>query len=101
MDDHPPSASHLQPDRRRLPLHTKILLGLVIGIFAGLVARTAFSTPVEPGINNPHDTNANGLDDRVDWFAQSVADPIGRVFLRLVFDGRIAAGGVGAGVRRC
>ena len=30
------------------------------------------------------DQDANGVDDRLDWVALNVADPIGRVFLRLV-----------------
>ncbi len=34
--------------------------------------------------SNALDQDANGVDDRLDWFALQVADPVGRIFLRLV-----------------
>ncbi|MBX7072527.1 MAG: dicarboxylate/amino acid:cation symporter [Pirellulales bacterium] len=77
--------------RRRIPLHTKILLGLVIGALVGLAANWVYSRPNVPvlstsGVNlqERQDTDANHVDDRLDWFASRVADPLGRVFLRLV-----------------
>ncbi len=50
------------------PLYQKILLGLVVGVAVGLA------------------TNAlAGGDPRVQWFASNITEPLGRVFLRLIF----------------
>lgn len=54
--------------RRRMPLHTKILLGLVLGAVAGVVAIIAWHG--QPAL------------DRV---IDHVAQPIGQVFLRMLF----------------
>jgi DAACS family dicarboxylate/amino acid:cation (Na+ or H+) symporter len=70
--------------KRRIPLHTKILWGLVLGAVAGLAANWAASRPIASGVADPRDADANGVDDRLDWLAVNVADPLGRVFLRLV-----------------
>ncbi len=76
----PSSAASLQRPPR-FPLHTRILLGLVIGLTLGIAAHAYYAT-------SPSDTHldldANGVDDRLDWVALNVADPVGRVFLRLV-----------------
>jgi dicarboxylate/amino acid:cation (Na+ or H+) symporter, DAACS family len=53
--------------QRRVPLHTKILLGLVIGAALGITANVMF-----------------GDSERLAWWAIHVADPLGRIFLRLV-----------------
>ena len=58
--------------RRGLPLHTKILIGLVIGAVLGLAANYFFAT-------------AGGIDERLDWFITNVTDLIGKLFLRLMF----------------
>ncbi|MGN6133927.1 MAG: dicarboxylate/amino acid:cation symporter [Aureliella sp.] len=57
--------------RRGLPQHAKILIGLVVGAGLGLAANYAA---------------AQSPDVRawVAWIAENVADPVGRVFLRLV-----------------
>ncbi|MGI8978656.1 MAG: dicarboxylate/amino acid:cation symporter [Pirellulaceae bacterium] len=62
---------------RRIPLHTKILIGLVIGGTAGLVANVAAARFGADG-------NGNGL---ADWLDATVywVEPIGRIFLRLMF----------------
>jgi DAACS family dicarboxylate/amino acid:cation (Na+ or H+) symporter len=70
--------------KRRIPLHTKILWGLVIGAVAGLAANWIASHPLDRGLARWLDADGNGVDDRLDWAALNVADPIGRVFLRLV-----------------
>ncbi|MBN8627632.1 MAG: dicarboxylate/amino acid:cation symporter [Planctomycetes bacterium] len=57
--------------KRRIPLHTKILIGLVIGAVAGLVANFAAS-------KSPASAEA------ITFVAVNVAEPIGKVFLRLV-----------------
>jgi DAACS family dicarboxylate/amino acid:cation (Na+ or H+) symporter len=54
--------------RRRLPRHTKILFGLVFGLLFGLfVHETAGGAPW------------------VEWVVRNVANPIGQIFLRLIF----------------
>ena len=65
---------------RGLPLHTKILIGLVVGIVAGLIAN-AIGT-MEKGVAG--DGNRNGL---VDWLDTLIywVEPVGKVFLRLMF----------------
>ncbi len=53
---------------RRLPLHTRMLIGFAIGIVAGLVAHRYFAG-----------------DPRLVWFLSHVSQPVGKVFLRLLF----------------
>jgi DAACS family dicarboxylate/amino acid:cation (Na+ or H+) symporter len=53
-------------------LANRILLGLVIGVIAGLVTLAAGS--VAPGVLPP-----------VKWFATNVLDPFGQIFLRMLF----------------
>lgn len=56
---------------RGLPLHTKIMLGLVIGAVVGIAAnRLAFYQP--------------DYQPTTKFLSESVAEPLGRVFLRLV-----------------
>lgn len=73
-----------QPERR-IPLHTKILIGLLLGVTLGLSANWLAKQPVVAGTTNPVDANANGVHDHLEWVAVNVADPIGKVFLRLMF----------------
>ena len=54
--------------RRRLPLHTRMLIGFAIGIVAGLVAHRFLAG-----------------DPRLVWFLSHVSQPVGKVFLRLLF----------------
>ncbi|HVJ67072.1 MAG TPA: dicarboxylate/amino acid:cation symporter [Caulifigura sp.] len=63
--------------KRRLPLHTKILIGLTIGALIGLIANMA-------GSGRGSDANKNGL---ADWLDSTVywVEPVGKVFLRLMF----------------
>ncbi len=51
-----------------MQLHTKILLGLVLGAVAGIVGKLVF----------PDGT-------QLLWFADNVANPVGQVFLRMLF----------------
>jgi DAACS family dicarboxylate/amino acid:cation (Na+ or H+) symporter len=67
--EHPPPGEN---ERRRMPLHTKILLGLLIGLAAGLAVNAGFGG--DPGQAHPH----------VDWIVRNVTDPIGELFLRLL-----------------
>ncbi len=80
MEDDPPS-----PVRRRIALHTKILIGLVIGAVAGIAAHYVSVVPIVPGEVSPGDLDASGLHDRLEWVTQNIADPVGRIFLRLMF----------------
>lgn len=62
------------PEKRRLPLHTKILIGLLIGGILGLIA-------------NEYAERADSPDVRasVTHFAKNFVEPVGKVFLRLMF----------------
>src|SRR5258708_8211132 len=82
-DPAPVAAAH-EP-ARRVPLHTKILVGLVLGLVLGLAANWMGRLPVTAGVENPVDVNANGLHDRLEWFAQNLTQPAGKIFLRLMF----------------
>jgi dicarboxylate/amino acid:cation (Na+ or H+) symporter, DAACS family len=53
---------------KKLPLHTKILIGLFAGIFFGLLSNIFL----------------NGNKD-IQWFVASVAYPVGQIFLRMIF----------------
>src|SRR6185295_5581389 len=53
---------------RKLPLHTKILIGGLIGVCGGIVAH--FTLGIDPGLAS---------------FIQYVTLPIGQIFLRLLF----------------
>ncbi len=54
--------------KKSFPLHTKILIGLFVGIFFGLLANIFL----------------NGNKD-IQWLVANVAYPIGQLFLRLIF----------------
>ncbi|MBS0210708.1 MAG: dicarboxylate/amino acid:cation symporter [Planctomycetes bacterium] len=68
--------------RHGRPLHQKILIGLLVGATLGLLCnwlgRVSLEAPSAP------DVNRNGLWDTIDFWAVEVADPIGKIFLRLV-----------------
>lgn len=70
---------------RRIPLHTKILAGLLLGMALGLVANGLARQPVVEGVVNPLDENGNGVHDRLEWVALNFAEPVGKIFLRLMF----------------
>ena len=59
-------------DTVRLALHTKILIGLGVGAILGIGANT-FSA------SNP------AINEKVMWVAKYVSDPLGQVFLRMLF----------------
>lgn len=68
---------HHDSTRRKVPLHTKILIGLMIGVVAGLIANLA-------GSRYGVDENQNGLGDWVETLVYWV-EPVGKIFLRLMF----------------
>ncbi|MEJ7711427.1 MAG: cation:dicarboxylase symporter family transporter [Pyrinomonadaceae bacterium] len=51
---------------RGLALHTRIAIGLTVGVVAGVVANQIFG----------------GSDPRLDWFIRNFTEPIGQLFLR-------------------
>jgi DAACS family dicarboxylate/amino acid:cation (Na+ or H+) symporter len=59
-------------DTRGLALHTKILIGLAAGAILGIGANVL-------GASNP------ATAARVEWVAKYISDPIGQVFLRMLF----------------
>src|SRR5918996_730175 len=62
------------PDKPRgMPLHRRILLGLVIGVVAGLLVNAFF----------PKDM-PNEQSSQIEWFIKNVTEPIGQIFLRLL-----------------
>ncbi len=77
-DAHDEAASAAPPNDeagtrpRRWPLHTRILLGLLIGLATGLAANGFFAG--EEGQAHP----------RVEWVVLHVTDPVGELFLRLL-----------------
>src|SRR5688572_7945280 len=70
--------------QRRIPLHTKILLGLLIGAALGITANVLMRVPAGAPNAAELDANANGIADSLEWWAVHIADPLGRIFLRLV-----------------
>jgi len=76
---------HHVPQHRRRPLHLKILMGLVLGAGVGLAANAVYTRPVVVGGQDSLDTDANGIHDSLDRVVVYVADPAGKIFLRLVF----------------
>lgn len=54
--------------KKKLPLHTKILLGLLTGLISGLLVNTLYPA------------NQN-----VQWFVSNIAYPAGQIFLRMIF----------------
>jgi DAACS family dicarboxylate/amino acid:cation (Na+ or H+) symporter len=57
---------------RRIPLHTKILIGLLAGIVLGLAAN-AIGSRIEE------------MQERLEWFVLNLTEPAGKIFLRLMF----------------
>ncbi|MFO0871860.1 MAG: dicarboxylate/amino acid:cation symporter [Pirellulales bacterium] len=70
------TARDTQHEQRRggLSLHWQILIGLALGAIAGLSAN-AFCPPDPDG--SPH--------DKLEWVARNLAEPLGQIFLRLIF----------------
>jgi len=67
------------PDRPKgMPLHTRILIGLVAGVVAGVATYTLFRVPDPKIAGNfiPH--------PRVEWVIGNFTEPVGTLFLRLL-----------------
>jgi dicarboxylate/amino acid:cation (Na+ or H+) symporter, DAACS family len=74
-----------QSPGRRVPLHTKILLGLLLGAALGLIANWLGTRPLTPDTLNSTDPDATGLHEGLEWAVLNLAEPIGKIFLRLMF----------------
>ena len=74
------AATSDETSHRGLPLHTKILIGLIVGVVLGLIAHSVGSC--ERGVAGDGDSNGlrDWLDNVIYW-----AEPVGKVFLRLMF----------------
>ncbi|HEX5443072.1 MAG TPA: cation:dicarboxylase symporter family transporter, partial [Pirellulales bacterium] len=83
-EDADSAAARLEP-RRRVPLHIKIVIGLIVGGALGLAGNWAAHQPATAIASNHADLDANGLDDRLDWLTLNLAEPVGKIFLRLMF----------------
>ncbi|MGE0556248.1 MAG: cation:dicarboxylase symporter family transporter, partial [Gemmatimonadales bacterium] len=57
-----------EPSRRGLPLHSKILVGLLVGAAAGVLSNVLWRD--EPALS---------------WVVQTVTQPIGQIFHRMLF----------------
>ncbi len=73
-----------EPLKRKTALHVKILTGLLVGAVLGIAANFWFQIPTNSPNAAQFDANGNQIADSLEWLAGSVADPLGRVFLRLV-----------------
>jgi dicarboxylate/amino acid:cation (Na+ or H+) symporter, DAACS family len=54
--------------KKSLPLHTKILLGLVIGLILGLLSNIFFEG-----------------DENLKWIVDNISNPLGQIFIRMIF----------------
>jgi DAACS family dicarboxylate/amino acid:cation (Na+ or H+) symporter len=81
MESFEPATVTAEP-RKRWPLHTKILVGLLVGITLGLTAK-AIAIPPDQVL--PGDAGFRvWLGENLTFIATQIAEPIGKVFLRLI-----------------
>lgn len=71
-------STEIGPPVRRVALHWKILVGLLLGGALGLAANR---WATGPGVV---DADGGGLDDRWETLFTHVTDPLGKIFLRLI-----------------
>lgn len=67
--------------QKPLPLHTKILLGLVIGAALGLIARALALSPDESAVSSGFRA---WLGEHLEFIATQIVEPLGKIFLRLI-----------------
>src|SRR5205085_11422489 len=81
MSDASPASA--APAPRRWPLHTKILIGLVVGatlgVLVNLLAAKGILDVILAGLGVQRFSGEEAVN-----FAVGIADPIGRIFLRLI-----------------
>src|SRR5829696_7711737 len=67
------------PDRPKgMPLHTRILIGLAVGVVAGVASYALFSVP------NPKAPGSYVTHPTVEWVIANFTEPVGTLFLRLL-----------------
>lgn len=67
------------PDRPKgMALHTRILIGLLIGVVAGLAVNYLFQVP------DPDQPDVMTAHPRVEWVVNNITEPIGELFLSLL-----------------
>jgi dicarboxylate/amino acid:cation (Na+ or H+) symporter, DAACS family len=69
---------------RRWPLHTKILIGLVAGAALGLLANWLAASGILDRLSKPFAEHPPSGQELIGW-AVAIADPLGKIFLRLIF----------------
>ncbi len=67
-----------------MALHTRILIGLVLGAILGIAANRMFAVPASAPNAAELDKSGNGLDDRFDYCVENITEPAGKVFIRLI-----------------
>src|SRR5579885_3609087 len=72
MENLEPNPTTQDARPKTFPLHTKILLGLVVGMVLGLLA-------------NWFASKTASVHDGLDWFVLNITEPAGKIFLRLMF----------------
>ena len=86
MNDQAPTSPETENrPRRHAALHWQVLAGLILGAALGIGANIVATRPQVPGVVDQQDLDGNRIDDRLDWLASNVADPLGKIFLRLIF----------------
>ena len=85
-EDSSAAPDHAAKEPRGMALHTKILLGLLVGAALGIACNLTFRVPADANAETilKIDANTNGIHDTLEWWAIHVASPLGNVFLRLV-----------------
>lgn len=78
--DRPPPPATAAPTER-WPLHTRIFVGLVLGILLGLLANFVGARPALPTDSSAAPTPVASA---FRWIVENVAEPVGKLFLRLV-----------------
>ncbi|MCC7292836.1 MAG: dicarboxylate/amino acid:cation symporter [Phycisphaerales bacterium] len=66
-------------------VHLKILAGLAIGVALGLIANRMGAQSAAPAPTSAAPASSSAWVDHVNWATTYLADPMGKVFLRLMF----------------
>jgi DAACS family dicarboxylate/amino acid:cation (Na+ or H+) symporter len=70
--------------RRRWPLHIKILIGLMVGVTVGLSLNALTAAGVTDRVLKSVGATGTTGRELLDFAALQIADPLGRIFLRLI-----------------
>ncbi len=78
------ATSHEPNERRSWPLHTRILVGLLVGVVLGLTANLLASRTVNDAQPGALDGITLWLRANLEFIATQIAEPVGKIFLRLI-----------------